>query len=107
MKKAIVIKNEQHSLLPDQEKCLDGMEYQFLDIPAAGLTISEILHSASKIIREYPDHAIIFLSPIPALIKFLCQEQVSVLVFHNDNREAKEINGRVIHVVAREGWVLV
>jgi len=31
-----------------------------------------------------------------------------VHIFHNDNREKKELpNGKIIHTVAQKGWVLV
>lgn len=67
---------------------------------------------------------IVFLSPVPALIIELAEWafyekgyryglgmgnlDVDVKVMHNDFREKKELpNGKVISVVAEEGWELV
>ena len=35
-------------------------------------------------------------------------EYFTVSVFHNDNRVAKELpNGKIVHVIAETGWILV
>lgn len=52
---------------------------------------------------------VVFVSPVPVLLAKLSASQVvKVHVLHNDNREKKELpNGKIISVVAKEGWELV
>lgn len=58
---------------------------------------------------------VVFVSPIPALMVILAGVKGGVdriYAMHNDKREAKEIRQpdgsiRIIHIVAKEGWVLV
>jgi len=75
---------------------------------------------------SYPgrtENAVVFASPVPFLLKELAKrsmfaehhgdhaeesELYSVLVFHNDRREKKELSdGRIIQTVAATGWRLV
>jgi hypothetical protein len=52
---------------------------------------------------------VVFVSPIPAMIKRLVATKGAdeVLIFCNDKREKKELpNGKVIYVVAQDGWYL-
>mgnify|MGYP000309279407 CR=1 FL=1 len=144
MRKAFVIMNESHSLLPEQEKILEEKfeEYEIISVPATGWTLEEMKKKAESICykvagaevkdmgkgrkavyfpAESPGNAIIFVSPIPYLLKELTARSIrgdyeelttrcvyDVLVFHNDNREKKELpDGRIIQVVAKEGWQLV
>lgn len=59
--------------------------------------------------RRMMGSPVIFVSPIPYLIKFLAGSTgTDVYVFHNDNREKKELpDGRIIQTVAKTGWQLV
>jgi len=125
-----VIMNENHTLLPEQERILKEMfpdlEPEFLFAPATGWTKEEM----DKIVASFKEAAIgpdryhtqdvVFVSPIPYLLRELTQAEVDaypeysidtgiwVSVFHNDRREKKELpDGRVIQVVAQEGWQLV
>lgn len=125
-----VIMNENHTLLPEQERILKEMfpdlEPEFLFAPATGWTKEEM----DKIVASFREAAIgsdyyhtqdvVFVSPIPYLLRELTRAEVSintgiwvdtgiwVSVFHNDRREKKELpDGRVIQVVAQEGWQLV
>ena len=121
MKKAIVIMNEAHSLLPEQEKIL-GMVYEGFDIfpvPAQGWDIGEMIDKINqfhkKACKEKFD--IVFVSPIPLMIRELTEmamcpnsgrRRYRVKLFHNDRREKKELpGGKIIQVVAKEGWQLV
>lgn len=135
-KRLTVIMNENHTLLPEQERILKEMfpdlEPEFLFAPATGWTKEEM----DKIVASFKEVAIgpdcyhiqdvVFVSPIPYLLRELTRAEVAaypessintgiwvdtgiwVSVFHNDRREKKELpDGRVIQVVAQEGWQLV
>ena len=118
----ILIKNEQHSILPDQEKQLKNYSFSILDVSAKGWNKEEI-KAISKAVwyvlscsENAPENgAIIFLSPVPLLIKEVTWSSrapggalYEVKIFHNDNRIKKEVgDGKVIHTVAKEGWELV
>jgi hypothetical protein len=110
--KAVVIINEQHTLLAEQEKILREKfeEIEFVMVPASGWTLDEMraLARTDKFQeRHYKDTFIVFISPIPGLIKALFNLH-NVLMFHNDNREKKELpNGKIIMTVAKEGWQLI
>jgi uncharacterized protein (DUF111 family) len=57
-----------------------------------------------ELAEKIGDQKVIFVSPIPALMKLMRHWKV----FHNDNREKKELpNGKIIMTVAKKGWVLV
>ena len=121
MKKAIVVMNETHSLLPEQEEIL-GMVYEGFDIlpvPAQGwgigVMIDKIHELHERACREKLD--IVFVSPIPLMIRELTEmalcpnsgrRRYRVKLFHNDRREKKELpGGKIIQVVAQTGWELV
>lgn len=136
--------NENHSLLPEQKQILEEKfeSYELVPVPATGWTLEEMEEKAESLcylaagaevknIRngrkvvyfpaESPGNAIVFVSPIPFLLKELAVRSITgdvmenstkklynVLVFHNDRREKKELpDGRIIQVVAHEGWQLV
>ena len=107
MKKALLVINEQHSILPDQERVLKlaGYEYEEFKIPAKGMTLAEMREA----VDSFPAWSkIIFLSPVPAMMSMLNSKGKRFRVFHNDNREKKELaNGKIIMTVAKEGWELV
>lgn len=133
MKKAYVVINEQHSLMEEQERILKENfdELEFVKVPANGWTLYEMqeiefslrVKVANAEVRPggknivYPantgDNAIVFVSPIPHLLKLLTlnsagEKLYKVLVFHNDNRIKKELpNGKIIQSVAETGWKLV
>lgn len=112
----VVIMNEQHTLLPAQEALLSpGFEIE--KIPADGLTAA---HQAAVVDRLVARNVrIVFLSPVPLMLAkasaFMgnCEGRAgsapfSVALFHNDRREKKELpGGKVISVVAAEGWQLI
>lgn len=112
----VVVINEQHSIMPDQERLLtaDGSTFERLNIPAAGLTLDEIEKLAGRleVMHDVQEKEIVVASPIPALMVALAfREHCNFLVFHNDKRDAKEVpdgNGgvKVIHTVAQTGWQL-
>ena len=107
MRKAIVIINEQHKLLPEQKEILNTNykdNRECLNVSADGWNLEEI---KSKV-EELKGNIIIFASPIPAMIKFVMLTGIEVRIFHNDNREKVELpNGKIISRVAQEGWQLV
>ena len=115
--KNVVVINESHTLLPEQEEILnrefpDGWE--LLKVPVSGWTLEE-MDSVMDNARDWGN--VIFISPVPYMLKTLSQWQgednglgwtPKVRLFHNDRREKKELpNGRIVSVVAREGWQLV
>lgn len=125
----VIIINESHTLLPEQERILKkqftDLEPEFLFVPASGWTkeeMDQIVASFKEAARpnRYRFQYIVFVSPVPYLLRELtrvevdaypeCSFQTGILVyvFHNDRREKKELpDGRIIQVVAQEGWQLV
>lgn len=122
--KVVVIINEQHKLLPDQERLLNHTfpeGWSRWDVPADGLTADAQASAASVL----ADHPVVVASPVPfltarlAAIKAACAQrslfldtQVNLWVFHNDKRVAKEVPDskggvRVVHTVAPDGWQLL
>jgi len=125
--KAYVIINENHSLLPEQQRILEEkFEYEIIPVPATGWTLEEMKKKAESICykaagaevqyvgqgrkvvyfpAKSPGNAVIFVSPIPYLLKELAVRSIrpdygelatyrayDVLVFHND---------------AKKGWQLI
>lgn len=129
MKRLVVIVNENHTLLPEQERILKeefDLEAEFLFAPATGWSKEEM----DKIVASFKEAAIgperyhtqnvVFVSPIPYLLRELTRAEfiaypecsietgIRVYVLHNDRREKRELpDGRIIQVVAQEGWQLV
>jgi hypothetical protein len=122
--KVVVIINEQHKLLPDQERLLNHTfpeGWSRWDVPADGLTAAEQAEAAADLCEE----PVIIASPVPFLTARLAaikaaraqrslfiDTQINIWVFHNDKRVAKEIPDgkggvRVVHTVAPEGWQLL
>lgn len=119
-----VIINEQHSLMEDQERCLNELVAEIeefrdeivdvvhVKVPAEGWTIQE-MDSVYDEIMDANDcigpTEVVFVSPIPYLIKrFAGSDYAVTRIFHNDHREKKDLpDGRIIHTVAKEGWELV
>lgn len=123
---ALVVMNEQHSLLPEQELILEQeypvQGYKILKVPSEGWSREDMDKVVDDIIaKKYGDFGnglyldIVFLSPIPYLIRELtrkehysCGNNLFVRIFHNDIREKKVLpSGQVISVVAKEGWQLL
>ena len=110
--KAKVVISESHHLMQEQIKILNNMfaqNWERFDVPSQGWTLSEQEIKVRELLKE--QDVIIFASPIPAMIKMCVRQSAranNVLIFHNDNRDKKELpNGRIIMVVAKEGWQLV
>ena len=118
----ILIMNEQHSLLPQQQAILEDAYphgWETIRVPAEGWTRAEIFRQVDSLVRDLVEgHAdIVCLSPIPLLLSQLAwtegysrgqgEAPGEVRVFHNDRREKKELpGGKIIQVVAQEGWEL-
>ena len=108
MKNVYLVINEQHTLLEQQELELSkfAIDRHVLTckVPATGWTLMEM----NEIILIFEKGAIIvFLSPVPFLLKELSKEH-DTFVFHNDHRCKKELpNGKIIFTPAKEGWVIV
>ena len=108
----IVILNEQHSLMDNQKEVLNAKyddNWEILDVPKNGWTADQMKSVSKDIVGMADDGDVIFASPIPYLIKLLVGELGGfVKIFHNDNREKKELpNGKIIMVVAQTGWQLL
>lgn len=147
--KVLVLINEQHSLMPAQEEILKEKfgQWEFVKVPATGWTIDEMKNVAQDLylalVEAKPDFpeaknnkmkavmtsntgkhntAIVFVSPIPYLLKELTRlsvtgipnsdvgetyEQFEIYVFHRDRREKTESNGVITTTVSNDGWQLV
>jgi len=109
--KLYIIINEQHTLLPDQQRLIDERteEYDSIEevkIPSCGLNLSEMYDLLDRL--DPSKNMLLFVSPIPAMMSFIAQNGDPFLVFHNDRRNKKELpNGKIIYTVAKEGWVIV
>jgi len=99
--------SEQHSILPEQQEILDA-KYETVDrllVSQDGWTTKEIEAKSKFLASTGAD--VIFLSPIPYLIKLLAVK-ANIFIFHNSNREKLELpNGKIISKVAKTGWELV
>lgn len=125
--KTLVVINETHSLLPEQEQILKQKfdSFDFLKVPSSGWTLEEMKEKINSIIENETDH-VVFVSPIPYMIQKLSYQYAwyeantnynasfpivkcpRIWVFHNDNRTKKELpNGKIISVIAETGWQLV
>lgn len=118
-----VILNEQHSLMESQKAILDKTfgenGWEFLKVPANGWSLEEQIKIANSLVGTvFEKSTIVFASPIPVLMsrlsslmgeqKALQIQGTKIFVMHNDRREKKELpGGKVISVVAKEGWQLV
>lgn len=108
--------NEQHTLLPDQEILLNEKfpnNWELCKVPANGWTKQEMHDMFYNRFNELFGGAVVFVSPIPYLIKLVAEASgggapTYPWIFHNDKREKKELpNGKIISVVAEEGWELI
>ena len=105
----LVIINEQHSLLPDQETKLNEKfgegSWEKLNVPANGWTCGE---QEAKLGEIGKDDILVFASPLPLMLLREAQEGRETFVFHNDLREKKELpDGKVIFTVAKSGWEIL
>ena len=121
-----IVINEQHALLPDQEKVLAEKfgrgTWSTLSVPASGWTLEEMRVLADR----FNTGTVVFLSPVPALLLILADKAgyqagvdmgsgvppqeppLNVMVFHNDHRVARELpGGKIVHTVSPDGWILV
>ena len=107
MKKVLVILNEQHKLMESQEALLNDRfkdNWRVLPIPQNGMTKIQ----QDEALRDIKGHVLVFASPIPYLLGKAVDQGETTLVLHNDLREKKELpNGKIISVVAKEGWELL
>ena len=112
-----LIINEQHNLAPRQLSQLNLLwdEWETVSVPATGWDLPHMERIRDDL-RSSIGEAIVFVSPIPALLGWLAAtakaQSQSVYVFHNDTRVAKEITNpdgstRIIHTLDPEGWLLV
>lgn len=115
--KNVVVINEQHNLLSQQEELIRkklGGDIEFIKIPQLGLDKEEIEKLAKKL-NNLENTNTIIVSPIPLLLGLLACEHKErfndknnyLYIFHNDKREKKEINGVIRSVVASDGWELI
>lgn len=123
--KNVIFINEQHSLKAEQSEILDSHfpdGYETIKIPANGWKLAEM----KKIVMENRRNRIVMVSPVPFMIMNfqyrISQDRMTALhetdgyyapdasisVFHNDNRDKKELpNGKIITTPAEKGWQLV
>ena len=127
MKKRVkIIINEQHSLLPDQDRVLrkkfNDHNLEFVKVPASGWTIEEMKQKINELSQA---DVVVFVSPVPYILAMMSfdrgydqgfglaggqfPDQASeVFIFMNEHREKKELpDGRMIQVLAPIGWKLV
>lgn len=123
--KNLVILNEQHTLLEQQEKVLENQlgSFEFLHVPATGWTLEQQKEVAQNVL-DMGDVNVVFASPVPVLLGMLSFTSgmgaeglnngvgavgvnTTVFILHNDKREKKELpNGKVVFTVAQDGWQL-
>lgn len=105
--KPIVIMNQTHSLMQDQQDVLDKtfpQGFDILGVPADGWTLQQQLDITQDLIGK----TVVFVSPVPVLLAKATKLGVDAYVFHNDNRDKKQLpNGKIIMVVAQTGWQLI
>jgi hypothetical protein len=109
--KMILVKNKQHSVLPDQARTLAeyGWTGEVLSVPMEGWSRIEMEQIAMNIST---DTIVIFLSPVPGLMCICSGRGLRIAALHNDKREAVERrtdDGSVImqHKIAAEGWEII
>jgi hypothetical protein len=110
MDKLLII-NEQHTLLPEQERVLRefGWAGATVKAPAAGWTSEQMV----QIIDGLDDDTmLIFASPVAALMSMAAMAHVTFAVLHNDKREATEITApdgskKIIHRISATGWQII
>jgi len=125
--KTTVIINEQHKLHPEQEQILNMRfeDWKTMLVPSDGWDIEQ-----QKSIVKNLSGIVVFVSPIPYMIKSASMDAAlnwsynsckydyphvpcgdslieAVFVMANDNRVKRELpNGKIISVVAQDGWYL-
>jgi len=112
-----VVINESHNLFPAQKELLDRFfeSWNYYLVPEAGWTYEEILTRIHNIFglaqnTKYIKRIFVFASPIPSFMVILSNsnlKNIQIRCFHNDKREAVEINGKIIHKVSETGWIIV
>lgn len=112
MKKVQVIISESHKMMKEQASILSSRfgedAWERLNVPALGWTASEM----AQILTNLPeDTVLVFASPLPLLLRDAVIQNRQVLVFHNDNREKKEVGPpharKIVFTVAQTGWQLL
>lgn len=117
-----IVINEQHSLKKEQRELLEKQfplnrwNHNYIKVPDAGWSFDEQTQQAGELTGK----TVVFVSPVPYLLASVSRSQgyaeskeiqeynTDTYLFHNDNREKKELpNGRTISVVAETGWELV
>ncbi len=107
----VVIKNKTHQLFSEQQMLIEkiGGEIKFLEVPTEGWDLQKMKEVLESFENYAGDTKFIFVSPIPYLLKETVKKYGDrVYIFHNDRREKKTLpDGRIIQVVANEGWQLL
>ena len=108
--------NKAHSLMVEQEQILnslisEGDDLIRVDVPEEGLTLEQQIELSHSLMDEMNgDDYLIFVSPIPCMIGYICstiESSKNILIFGNDKREKKELpNGRIVQVISKTGWYL-
>ncbi len=123
--KTLLVINEQHSLMPEQETLLKEKfgTWESVLVPASGWT-RDYMEGQARIWADRHLN-IVFASPIPTLLALVSYYAgygkggidagqgfiglgMHVFILHNDKREKKELpNGKIINAVSSTGWQLV
>ena len=101
-----VIINEQHTLLKEQRDIIEKnfFEWDTLLVPACGWTLKEM----KDVFEKLKEEEVVFVSPVPYLIRELALNGNKVHIFHNDHREKKELpGGKIIQIISQTGWQLI
>lgn len=119
--KAQVILNEQHKLLPEQEKILNekfGAEWKIYPVPELGWNKVQTSNVEWELWKDHPHAVFVFASPVPLLLANMSvtvgynrkdyPDEFQVYLFFNSHREKKELpNGKIIFTVPQKGWELI
>jgi len=111
MKVVKIVINEEHRLLKCQhevlEKTFGRAWYEYIQIPAGGMTAKEQVELAGRMWEEECD--VVVVSPAPVLLTELVKvkkKKGKLYVFVNDKREKIEKDGRILLKLPADGWYL-
>lgn len=101
--------NEQHKLLPQQEKILKEAinGFELVKVPSDGWDSCQIVDKIDELDVGENKPIFIFVSPIPLMIALSVKNGIPIAIMHNNMREKKEINGKIVSTVAQTGWELI
>lgn len=124
--KTLVYINEQHTILEQQSRQLKKAfgDWSVVKIPAKGWSLQRQNDEVETIkgfraVNSSEQFNVVFISPIPFLLASVSayvgsiknnlpsDASISLYLFHNNIRDKKELNGRIVEDIPNGGWQLV